>query len=311
MAHQVLFITSTHIGDCIISSGVLREIGRLLPGAEITVACGGPPAPLFRSAPGVARVIVLDKKRPGGHWLDLWRRTVGIRWDMVVDIRGSAIAWLIPARDRRVYRRSQETGGPKVEAIAAMMRAGAVLEPELFIDDAARAAADAILGQAQGPVLAFAPIAFKAFKSWPAERWGALIERLVADPVWADWRFMAVGGPGDQDAAAPALAAAGARGIDFVGKGDILTSAAAIQRATLFVGNDSGLMHLSAAAGVPTLGLFGPTRWWIYGPRGPRVRVLAANPVQGEFAPIDALDVDQVAKAVVELRQAFTHVAAP
>lgn len=311
MAHRVLFITSTHIGDCIISSGVLREIGRLLPGAEITVACGGPPAPLFRSAPGVERVIVLDGKRPGGHWVDLWRRTVGTRWDMVVDIRGSAVAWLLPARERRVYGRTLETGGAKVEAIAALMRSEKVLEPELFIDAAARATANAVIGGARDPILAFGPAAFKPFKSWPAERWGELIDRLAADPRWDGWRFMAVGGPVDHAAAAPALAAAGARGIDFIGKGDILASGAALERATLFVGNDSGVMHLSAAAGIPTLGLFGPTRWWIYGPRGPRVRVLAANPVRGELAPIEALDVDQVARAVLELRQAFAGVAAP
>ncbi|MCQ4062540.1 glycosyltransferase family 9 protein, partial [Klebsiella pneumoniae] len=44
-APQVLFVTSNRIGDCVISSGVIREIARQVPGAEITVACGRPPAP--------------------------------------------------------------------------------------------------------------------------------------------------------------------------------------------------------------------------------------------------------------------------
>ena len=60
---QVLFITSNRIGDCVISSGVIREIARQVPGAEITVACGRPPAPFFRAAPGVVRTIILDKKK--------------------------------------------------------------------------------------------------------------------------------------------------------------------------------------------------------------------------------------------------------
>ena len=47
---QVLFVTSNRIGDCVISSGVIREIGRQLPDARITVASGRPPAPLFRAA---------------------------------------------------------------------------------------------------------------------------------------------------------------------------------------------------------------------------------------------------------------------
>ncbi len=82
-------------------------------------------------------------------------------------------------------------------------------------------------------------------------------------------------------------------------------SAAAIQRATMFVGNDSGLMHVAAAAGVPTLGLFGPTQWWLYGPRGPRTRTVAANTERGVFKPIEDLTVDQVYDAVIDLHQAF------
>ena len=62
-ARKVLFVTSNRIGDCVISSGVIREIARQVPGARITVACGRPPAPFFRSAPDVERVIILDKKK--------------------------------------------------------------------------------------------------------------------------------------------------------------------------------------------------------------------------------------------------------
>ncbi len=116
---------------------------------------------------------------------------------------------------------------------------------------------------------------------------------------------MPVGGPGDRPPATPALEAAGDRGIDFVGKGDILASAAAIDRAALFVGNDSGLMHVSAALGGPTLGLFGPTEWWLYGPWGPKTRTAASNETRGQFAPIEDLTVDHVYDAVLALHADF------
>ncbi|MNI72626.1 lipopolysaccharide core biosynthesis protein [compost metagenome] len=116
---------------------------------------------------------------------------------------------------------------------------------------------------------------------------------------------MPVGGPGDRPPATPALEAAGPRAIDCVGKGDILCSAAAIDRATLFVGNDSGLMHVSAALGRPTLGLFGPTEWWLYGPWGPRTRTAASNEMRGQFAPIEDLSVDHVFEAVLSLHDAY------
>ena len=306
---RVLFVTSNRIGDCVISSGVIREIGRQLPGAEITVAVGRPPAPLFRTAPGVERVIVLDKKKAAGHWLELWKQVVGTRWDLVIDIRGSALAWLVPAKRRIVYNRRWETGLPKVEMVSRLMGVGRTLAPELFLDQQARAEAAAVidpqLASAPGPILALAPIAHQPGKSWPAERWGLLVEMMKAEPRFDGWRFMLVGGPGDHAPAAPALKAAGARGIDCVGKGDILASAAAIDRAALFVGNDSGLMHVAAAAGRPTLGLFGPTEWWLYGPWGPTTRTVASNETRGQFAPIEALSVEHVFEGVVALHDAF------
>lgn len=308
---KVLFVTSNRIGDCVISSGVIREISRQIPGARITVACGRPPAPFFRSAPGVEEVIVLDKKKMAGHWFGLWRQVVGTRWDLVIDIRGSALSYLIPAKRRVVYNRSWETGVRKVEMVSRLMGSATPLEPEIFLDDRARAEAAAVIdpqlaaGPGPGPIIALAPIAHQPGKSWPADRWGALVEKLKAEPRFAGWRFMAVGGPGDRPPATPALEAAGDRAIDFVGQGDILASAAAIDRAALFVGNDSGLMHVSAAAGRPTLGLFGPTEWWLYGPWGPRTRMAASNETRGAFAPIEALTVDRVFEAVIGLHDAF------
>lgn len=308
---RVLFVSSNRIGDCVISSGVIREIGRQLPGARITVAAGRPPAPLFRSAPGVERVIVLDKKPMSGHWLDLWQQVRGTRWDLVVDIRGSALAWTVPARRRVVYTRKWETGLRKVEMVSRLMGADTPLDPEIFLDDQARSEAAAVIdpqlqaGAGPGPILALAPIAHQPGKSWPADRWGQLVERLSADSRFDGWRFMPVGGPGDRPPATPALEAAGDRGIDCVGKGDILCSAAAIDRATLFVGNDSGLMHVAAALGQPTLGLFGPTEWWLYGPWGPRTRTVASNETRGQFAPIEDLTVERVFSAVVDLHDAW------
>lgn len=318
-APQVLFVTSNRIGDCVISSGVIREIGRQVPGAEITVACGRPPAPLFRSAPGVERTVVLDKKKMAGHWLDLWRRARGTRWEMVVDIRGSALAYALNARRRVIYNRRWETGLRKVEMVSRLMGAPTTLDPEIFLDDRARAEAAAVIdpqlapgpGPGPGPILALAPIAHQPGKSWPAERWGELVERLKAEPRFSGWRFMPVGGPGDRPPATPALQAAGPRGIDFVGRGDILCSAAAIDRAALFVGNDSGLMHVAAALGRPTLGLFGPTEWWLYGPWGPRARTVASNPVRGQFAPIEDLTTERVFEAVVALHDAHRGAGAP
>jgi heptosyltransferase III len=95
---RILFITSTRIGDAVLSSGLLAHLAAEHPGARITVACGPLAAPLFRAAPGVERVIVMAKRRFSLHWLDLWRQVAGTRWDLVVDLRASATAMLVRAK---------------------------------------------------------------------------------------------------------------------------------------------------------------------------------------------------------------------
>jgi ADP-heptose:LPS heptosyltransferase len=53
-----------------------------------------------------------------------------------------------------------------------------------------------------------------------------------------------------------------------VGKVDIPSVAACLKRCALYIGNDSGLMHMAAASNIPTLGLFGPSKCELYAPTG-------------------------------------------
>jgi ADP-heptose:LPS heptosyltransferase len=104
-------------------------------------------------------------------------------------------------------------------------------------------------------------------------------------------------GPGKEERAmaAPLLAAL-PDAIDLAGKLSLPEVAACLSRAALFVGNDSGLMHLAAAAGAPTLGLFGPTNAAEYGPAGRQ-----AMAVVGQTARMDSIPVEQVLTAVNDL----------
>jgi ADP-heptose:LPS heptosyltransferase len=73
------------------------------------------------------------------------------------------------------------------------------------------------------------------------------------------------------------------RRIDLVGAVDLPTAAACLRRCALFVGNDSGLMHLAAAAGVPTLGLFGPSPDGRYRPWGPHAAFVRTDESSAEL----------------------------
>jgi ADP-heptose:LPS heptosyltransferase len=103
-------------------------------------------------------------------------------------------------------------------------------------------------------------------------------------------RLLILGGPDDRRSAEPLRRSLPReRWIDLTGQADLLTSYACLKRARLFVGNDSGLMHMAAAAGTPTLGLFGPSDDRLYAPWGEHARV-ARGP--RPFEQIKAKDPD-------------------
>ena len=100
--------------------------------------------------------------------------------------------------------------------------------------------------------------------------------------------------------AAPVLAALGDTAVDLVGSLALPDVAAVLARCALFVGNDSGLMHLSAAAGTPTLGLFGPSRVQEYAPAGRRTATAIA-PTSPDLDSMPGLTVETALAAAERL----------
>src|ERR1700693_5652617 len=105
---HILFVTATRIGDAVLSTGLLSHVVKRFPGARLTIAAGPVAAPLFEAVPGLARVLVVTKARWGLHWLALYARAARHRWDLVVDLRGSALAWMLRAGERRVMAKGDQ-----------------------------------------------------------------------------------------------------------------------------------------------------------------------------------------------------------
>jgi len=267
---DILFITHNRLGDAVLSTGLYNHLVERHPSAAMTVACGPVPAPLFAPAPNLERIIELAKQPYLGHWRRLWRATAGRRWDLIVDLRGSAIAWLLRAR-RRYVLQPPATPLHRVAMLGALLDLDPPPAPRLWATDAQRRAAAGLLPD-DGPVLALGPTANWGGKQWPGERFADLAGRLTAgDGILPDARIAVFGAPSERDAAAQTLDRLPSdRVCDLVGGVDLPTLYACLQRCRLFVGNDSGLMHMAAAAGIPTLGLFGPSREVLYAPWGPR-----------------------------------------
>jgi len=273
---RVLLIGPSRVGDGVLVTGLVERL--IADGARLTLACSPLALPLFANVPGIEWRIAVVKRRFGLHWVGLWGATVGTHWRAVCDLRGSALGFLLRARERRVYR---PVPGHRLEALAAALGL-APAEPVLRLAADDLAAGAALVPDT--PFLALGPTANWPGKVWPADRFVALARALTGPGgALAGARVAVLGGPGET---ADAIAAALPGAHDLVGRTTPLEAAAVLARAALFVGNDSGLMHLAAAAGAPTVGLFGPSRVEHYGPRGARaVAVCTPIPYEQLFPP--------------------------
>ncbi len=121
------------------------------------------------------------------------------------------------------------------------------------------------------PITAFAPGAVGPAKRWPVDYYGELAKRLVAKghAVWV------LGGPAERPLAAEIAAIAGPRVQDLTGP-DLRNAILALAAADVAVSNDSGLMHVAAALGTPTIGIFGPTSPWHWAPLNPLAAIIEA-----------------------------------
>jgi heptosyltransferase III len=265
---RILFVTATRIGDAVLSTGILRHLIDRYPDARLTIAAGPVAAPLFEAVPRLEQLIIVHKRRLALHWLPLYAAVGRRRWDLVVDLRGSALAWLLRARGRKVIAKG-DGREHRVRQLARVFDLDPPPGPRLWTAPLHDRHA-ALQVPAGGPVLAIGPAANWRGKQWRGERFAELALRLTGPDGLLPGARVAVFAAAHERSQALALLDALPRHrlIDLVGRIDLLTAAAALRRCALFIGNDTGLMHIAAAIGTPTLGLFGPSPIEKYAPWG-------------------------------------------
>ena len=264
-----LFITSNPLGDSILSSGAVSWLAEEAGGVGIVAVCSPVSAPLFKAMPEVEEVWPMRKLPRGGHWWQLWRRAVRYRWQYVLDLRGSAIAYSLRADTRKVTSRPDGRLRHRIEELSDALGSPHILAPRICWSGDDLAAAETLVGGFDRPLLFIGPTARWIGKVWPPEHYGALVRQLAGPGGELDGaRVVIAGAPGEEPMAEPVMKVlSGFDVIPAIGW-PLPTLAAALSKATLYIGNDTGLMHLAAAAGAPTLGLFGPSRPEHYAPWG-------------------------------------------
>jgi len=308
---RILFVTATRIGDAVLSTGILSHLVERYPNARLTIAAGPLAAPLFREVPGLERVVVVPKRRFALHWLGLYAAVAARHWDLAVDLRGSALTYMLWTRERRVMAKG-DPSEHRVVQLARLFDLSPPPAPRLWLGPRSLTQAARLLPP--GKFLAMGPAANWRHKEWRAERFAELALRLTSPqgPL-PGAKVVVLAAAHERNQATPLLSKLPpGRVVDLIGRTDPLTAGAVLANAALFVGNDTGLMHVAAASGAPTLGLFGPSRVSEYAPWGPRAAfVQTATPYLQLFQPgwdnlptsamMDSLTVDMAEAGACDL----------
>ncbi len=277
----ILIVPYMWIGDFVRGHSVVRVLNRRWPNRPVDLLATPLCAPLVDYMPGVRSGIVFDLPRG--------RLAVARQWGLASQLRarnyGTAIVlprtWKsaiapalagIPERigfvgEARFGLINQWRWGEKalprfIDKNAAPARpAGAALPPEWPVPQLRGPAEEVIRfrqaqglgpGLGHGTAVALAPGSVGASKRWTYYPQAA---RLLAERGLDVW---VVGGPGEKAMASEIVAAGGPRVRDLTG-GDLRNGILAMAAAKVAISNDSGLMHIAAALGTPTMGIFGPT----------------------------------------------------
>jgi len=262
---KILFITSTRLGDGVISTAALNYFVDKYPECKITVACGSLVKGIHEQFSNVEKVIVLKKEPYNKHWIKLWLEVYKIKWDIVVDIRNSAVSRLIFAKKKYIWGKNN-VNKHKVEQIAEFLGTSERLYPKLVFKPEVLEKAKRFVKDGER-VLAIGPTANWYPKTWPAENFIELIKKLDAEYSYD--KIAIITAPTEEEVGYKVLNSIPEnKRIDVIAKASPELSAAIISRCSIYIGNDSGLMHCAAATGIPTLGLFGPTNYNNYAPSG-------------------------------------------
>ena len=265
---KFLVIRFSSLGDCVLLCPLLEYLKRT--GAEeVVVLTKRAYAPLFASATGVDRVVALDS---GGGAAALWRIAGEFRGRgyTILDAHGSLRSRLFCTRAGRAQSRIEKHTRQRVNLIVwkkpsdlpTMLERYARLCPPVQIETPTlspgglrlpeEAVQDAAATMGSASFIAVAP-----GSRWPTKRWNGFARLCAMLP--RDERILLVGDSDDRAFTTPIARALGERCLDIAGAPSLLKTAAHIARCRMFLGNDSGLMHLAEAVGVPVVALFGPT----------------------------------------------------
>jgi len=310
-ARPLLIVPYVWIGDFVRCHSVVRLLRAQDPDRPVDIVSNTLCAPLADYMPGVRRAIVIDLPR-GTLGVALQRKLASMLREesygqaivMSRKWKAALAPWLagIPVRtgfagefrfrllndvrfgENRLPRMIDQMGALTLPKDAPLPNEWPLPELKVPTKDVDSWRAQRGITNEARPIVALSPGAVGAGKAWPARHYCELARVLAKDgtSIWV------LGGPNETPIAKEIVTAGGSRARDLTAT-DLRNAILALATADVSVTNDSGLMHVSAAIGRPTIAIFGPTSPWHWKPLNPIAAILepAGDERSRERARID------------------------
>jgi heptosyltransferase-2 len=306
---KILIRATNWVGDAIMALPALRAVRRRFPDAEIAILALPYVADIYRDQQICDRSIVYDRRGIHATFFGRERLAAELRaqkFDIALLLQNAFdAAWLawragIPqrigyARDARTLLLTKSVAVPRLGEIhphekfyylELLRRVGWLdaLPDEPFIsinvpEQSRRHAAEFLLASGARPhavrIAIGAGASYGSAKCWPPDRFAEVLNRLQPQ-MDADVILFGTAA----EASVSAAIASGMRRppIDLTSKTTIADLPALLSQCHLFIGNDSGAMHVAAAVGLPVVGVFGPTDPHGTAPVTPRCTIVQQKP---------------------------------
>jgi lipopolysaccharide heptosyltransferase II len=278
---SLLLIRPGGIGDAVHLAPAIRSLKKTCPTINITVLAEKRNAGVFQLIPGVDRLLCYNHPRE-------LLQALRCRYDAVIDTeqwhRLSAVFARFASAPVKIgfdtnerrrmfthlipYAHNDYEAASFVHLLAPIgieMSAVEMVAPFLSVPDAASGKAAALLEALHDePFIVLFPGA-----SIPERRWGTDRFRQVAEVLSAFGVRMVIVG-GIEDRRQGDVIAGGGLGLNFAGLTSLSETTAVIQKSSLLLSGDSGVLHIAVGLGVPTVSLFGPGRAKKWAPQGDR-----------------------------------------
>lgn len=269
---KILIISSNRLGDCIISSGLNSFFKEKYHNSELTFVCGEVPSHLFKYCNNIDKLIVLKKRKFSFHWILLWFNIFFKKWEVSIDLRGTAINLFLFSKIKLRYKKNKDL--KKIHKVIDITQniSGKILDPQIHISNKIKFS-DKNLKKLKElrinhKLIMIAPTANWHGKIWPSQRYLELILKMEKQNFLKNSIFIIAGPQNEKKLITNILEYKKKNIYDLFGTSNLIEIFHIMKICDLFIGNDSGLMHMASLSNIRTVGLFGPSDKNIYGPWG-------------------------------------------